>query len=238
MSELHNQKPPHPTDCAPLHPFRISTNLKLNAKPWPILRTILRAAYFGVHQQKCCGHLPQSDWPWFSGRYNLNSDNTCKNRVSGRFSLDNNSENFTHVTKGTAFFAWPLQAKLIEFNLVPSETESKEWIFSGTLECNNNEFLKFPLFWKRNFRKFGSMKNAPGFLTSVCWMRYCSVRPKYSTTKTWNIFSKSVTTLSFISSPLSQGLCQQEGNGTEIRWRILTPETKKKPNYKSWTKQQ
>lgn len=36
MSELHNQKPPYPTDCAPLHPFRISTNLKLNAKPWPI----------------------------------------------------------------------------------------------------------------------------------------------------------------------------------------------------------
>lgn len=114
----------------------------------------------------------------------------------------------------------------------------KNRFFSGTLECNNNEFLKFPLFWKRNFRKFGSMKNAPGFLTSLCWMRYCSVRPKYSTTKTWNIFSKSVTTLSFISSPLSQGLCQQEGNGTEIRWRILTPETKKKPNYESWTKQQ
>ena len=30
MSELHNQKPPHPTDCAPLHPFRISTDLKVN----------------------------------------------------------------------------------------------------------------------------------------------------------------------------------------------------------------
>ena len=59
-------------------------------------------------------------------------------------------------------------------------------------------------------------------------MHYCSVRAKYSTTKTWNIFSKSVTTLSFISNALSQALCQQEGNGTEIRWRILTPEKKNK----------
>ena len=56
---------------------------------------------------------------------------------------------------------------------------------------------------------------------------YTTASPKYSTTNTWRTFNKSWTTLGSISPSWSQTWCQQLGNGSEIRWRILTSRKEK-----------
>ena len=74
------------------------------------------------------------------------------------------------------------------------------------------------MFWKGEWKQL--------FFFTHC-TNYTTASPKYSTTNTWSTFSKSWTTLGSISPSWSQTWCQQLGNGSEIRWRILTSRKEK-----------